>query len=860
MANVTLKAACEATAVSAQTALAWVSDPANDPRVGHERAFLERNLRNSAYQAKRLAASVDRPMCIGVFGPSQAGKSYLVSVLARRGETLSALFDDATRPEIDFISEINPYGEKEATGLVTRFSIHRIATPKGYPVALRLLTQSDILKILLNSYYFDVDLQQEAEITAADIEAHISQFANSGAAAPYADVLREEDIWDTEEYCQRQIKRSEIKIFAPYWDRIAGMAPRLPLGERAHLFSILWGRHEPLTNLYLTLVESLAKIGFKEDVFCPLSALLPATSSILNVETLAGLGQPDTEFLEVSTAGGGTVSLPKPVVTALAAELRMVLKDQPWPFFEHTDLLDFPGYRSRTQHDLRRYLRDAQSSALKELFLRGKVDYLFQRYTAEQELTSMLLCLRPSNLDVTTLPAVIEEWIGVTHGRTAAERTGRPVLLFFLLTMFDQHLAEKAGDEGADPGLRFQARLEASLLKPFAKVSDSWPLNWTPGRAFDNCFWIRNPNYKAEGIILYEGRNEVSVHDHKVARIAELRAAYAKVPEVNAHFREPLKAFDEVMRLNDGGISYLAGQLAAVCRPGMKQEQVRARLHDIRQRLVSLLAPHYISTDADQRLAERTAVARAVIDDFGDCVQRHAFGSFQRALCVDRLRLTDALYEARTQRQDRLPEVAAGGNGKSGKPGLFDDIFGGAAAGATGAGPRPAAPQGLGFRASRTEALARSAMQTWAEFMHETADDTGFATSVFLRPATLKEVVVELVATARRLNVEGAIRRTLDGISHLEAAEHAVQKATIVAERHINGFVTTLAADASARPVAFDASGIGGVAAPFQRDYVVQWLRRFYDHVQINAQSADGLVHDPAQNARLGVVIEGLRA
>src|SRR5580658_3951088 len=150
---------CEATAEAARLALAWVIDPRNEPRIGHERAFFERTLRSQAYQADRLARSVERPMCIGVFGPSQAGKSYLVSVLARKGETLTALFADETQPEVDFIKEINPYGEKEATGLVTRFSIHKTATPKGYPVALRLLTQTDILKILANSYFFDTDLQ-----------------------------------------------------------------------------------------------------------------------------------------------------------------------------------------------------------------------------------------------------------------------------------------------------------------------------------------------------------------------------------------------------------------------------------------------------------------------------------------------------------------------------------------------------------------------------------------------------------------------------------------------------------------------------------------------------------------------------
>jgi len=129
---------CEATAEAARQALAWVIDPRNEPRIGHERAFFERTLRSQAYQADRLAKSVERPMCIGVFGPSQSGKSYLVSVLARKGETLMALFDDKDRPEIDFITEINPYGEKEATGLVTRFSIHKEKTPPGFPVSVRL--------------------------------------------------------------------------------------------------------------------------------------------------------------------------------------------------------------------------------------------------------------------------------------------------------------------------------------------------------------------------------------------------------------------------------------------------------------------------------------------------------------------------------------------------------------------------------------------------------------------------------------------------------------------------------------------------------------------------------------------------
>jgi hypothetical protein len=65
------------------------------------------------------------------------------------------------RPEVDFIADINPYGDKEATGLVTRFTVKKPKTPPGFPVFLRLLTQSDLIKILANSYFSDAD-QQEA--------------------------------------------------------------------------------------------------------------------------------------------------------------------------------------------------------------------------------------------------------------------------------------------------------------------------------------------------------------------------------------------------------------------------------------------------------------------------------------------------------------------------------------------------------------------------------------------------------------------------------------------------------------------------------------------------------------------------
>ena len=42
MSDQALIAACHATVKGAQEALAWVADPRNETRIGHERAFFER--------------------------------------------------------------------------------------------------------------------------------------------------------------------------------------------------------------------------------------------------------------------------------------------------------------------------------------------------------------------------------------------------------------------------------------------------------------------------------------------------------------------------------------------------------------------------------------------------------------------------------------------------------------------------------------------------------------------------------------------------------------------------------------------------------------------------------------------------
>ena len=135
-----LAADCATLAGVTEQALAWVETPANAALVGAEARSLTQMMRKGLRRARRLGQAAEKPMSVSVFGPSQAGKSFLVSVLARPEG--GRLVGDFPGRRLDYISEVNPEGEGESTGLVTRFTMRREPTPEGFPIKLTLLSQT----------------------------------------------------------------------------------------------------------------------------------------------------------------------------------------------------------------------------------------------------------------------------------------------------------------------------------------------------------------------------------------------------------------------------------------------------------------------------------------------------------------------------------------------------------------------------------------------------------------------------------------------------------------------------------------------------------------------------------------------
>ncbi|MEL6677805.1 MAG: virulence factor SrfC family protein [Pseudomonadota bacterium] len=856
---------CQRTQTAATDALAWFADAANAEKVGQERTQLEREFRRYATQAGRLSHAVDRPMCVGVFGPSQAGKSYLVSVLAQKGDApLMARFGG--EPDRDFISQINPEGERESTGIVTRFTITPTQHPEGFPVCLRLLGEMDVVKILGNSYCLDSAPKSLHPIPPEDLSELLDRL-RARATATVGEV-KDEDIWDLQDYFQKHFGHLPIMpALAAYWEAATELAPKLDIASRAELFAPLWGRYPEMTELYLKLVTALSRLGFAAEAFSPMDALIPRSASIIDVEMLAGLNDPNAGGLSLRPLNGAVVELPRPVVTALTAELRIVMTDRPHDFFDHTDLLDFPGARSRQPIDFEEFLQE--ENALKELMVRGKVAYLFDRYVAEQELTSMALCIRDSTQEVTTLPDMIADWIDATHGKTAADRAGRPVLLFFVLTMFDKHFMEKAGEDASELGVRFTSRLHASLTGFFGKAH-GWVKDWAGGQPFNNVFLMRNPTIKAEFMIEYDGAREVQIIPDKAPRIDALEEAFRATPEVQAHINQPKTAWDAMLKLNDGGVSYLAESLAPVCEPDMKRRQVAARLSDLRARMAARIAPLHISDDVETRRAERREIAERVLGALEGSADHGRFGALVREMQIDYGLLQDHLYRVQRRPGQSVEAAAIATPPPARRSGgsRFGKVIAAPAETPDAPAAAPSQPK------SKFDLFAEEMVTAWIAAIGQRAESDLVARSLQMPIDDLKEVVTELAGGAKRLKLEALIAAQLNVFNFPEVSDRNLARLAMVGAQVINTFVAALGfaerpeaerpkvlLEEGERPAfpdrnpAWTSDAIGAEQHHPAEHYVLDWGFSFLTLVDENATSSDGQTIDVEQNGRIGRIL-----
>lgn len=848
-------------------ALTWFTE--NPKAIKGDGERLNASLRRFRRQARQLNRASHQPPAIAVFGASQSGKSYLVSSLATKpGETLHAYYKGE---KLNFLQDMNPQGGNESTGLVSRFTTKTPAiVQEDMPVPLRLLSAADIIKILTNTSLEDFKVK-ELSMDEKQIDA-LFQSAVASANTTNA-ILDLDDIEGLFEYLQvlyPDYQRLE-KLGEGYWKKLKDLAPLLPASECAVLFSPLWNGLPQFTNLARSLFVTLEQMGQPDFVYCSTDALHPRERSILNVETLFTLGQADPgDAITLLTPDRKKVTINRSIVTALTAEITVPVGDAPWPFLQETDLLDFPGARSREMiYDAQEFLQAPE--ALGRLFLRGKVAYLFQRYEAEREISAMLLCIGDSIQSVSTLPGMIDGWIKTSIGATSADRIKQRDNLFIVLTKFDREFEQKEGDAPSS-GSRWAARISASLLD-FFKTS-SWVEDWKNQQPFNNIYWLRSPAISFPAVMDYEHIDnipkEAGIASRAQGLVDTMKQAYLSNSSIQRYVANPEQAWEAVLMPNDGGITYLANALSKVCDANLKLEQIAAQTSQFSANLSRFIAPFYHSGNKEEATQKASLEAQTIARSLMRCVAAQMFGPLISCLQVTRDQMIEAWRSLETQSANQKFLMGRASDVDS----LFQDMFPDAEDAPT---PQSTEVEEQETAKDRHEQYADLALAKWNSAMDQFASQEYVADTYQVPSEQLTALTAEIALLSRRLDLRDQLADKLRKNASLTgSASLRGETQALLAEIEIGNFVNWLGyfdIPLEQRPMTRGLKGeyifapkepLKGLLVlpeqpiPYNERFVRDWISALVCRFEENAGASDLNGIDPAANALLGKIISVL--
>ncbi|MGL4033807.1 putative virulence factor [Kosakonia cowanii] len=862
-------------------AIEWINAVRQDaPRLNTEADRLTINLRRSRNKARRLALAAAKPMTIGFFGLSQAGKSYLISALAA-GEN-GKLETRLGGKQLDFLTHINPPGGgKEATGLVTRFSRRQVGGDERWPVTLQLFSEIEMGKILANAFIHDFNQEkfdwQYDEGRINDLLASLTKRRRPTRVAG----ISEDDVISLWDYLSRHAEKSQSRLALHYWPQAITLAPWLTPEDRGQLFSVLWGEVAELTEAYIRFAQTLHRLGGAQEVWAPLSTLvseenglLVQRDSIMNVDMLERLNKETDIRIEVCPVVEGQAAAPVTLslaeLTALTVELHIPLvASTREPLFETVDLLDFPGYRGRlgveSMDDIRRAVNSEESNPLAQLILRGKVAYLFERYTENQEMNVLVVCTASTKQsDVKEVGGVLDEWIRYTQGADAEARGRRLPGLIWALTMFDLRISQGLSQEEAilRQSWGLGGMIKMAMTERFGQYK--WMQEWQRGQAFNNTFLVRKPRQQTPFIRISDG-NEAAFSEENLPQLQLMRKTFLEDEAVNRYIASPDEAWDAMLELNDGGMRRMADYLSTVARPEVKLERIAEQLQEIRDELIEGGLGNWYQPDGEEDAAKKAQIARDILDVLKKRSGMH--GELLLRLVPTRRDL-QALYLQQTTLpvQEEAPEELD----------IFD-IGVGAAFGAE-------APAATTY--SHEIAFAHQSVQHWINHLRGLSESPALLNYINLPRPIIDALADELITALLRLRVEEKLVEAMTNTEQAGVLLEQMVDRQVSRILHVMGdFITWLGyleMPAAKRPTRLNMPDQHIFTRPSQCDsvvwkdderlarltpqqlnytamFIIDWLVGLESLITENAGHSAGREISVAQNEKLGAIIRQIQ-
>lgn len=614
---------------------AWIVNSLN----GDKEKNAYRNMVNCRRKLNKKKFALENNPAAAMYGESQVGKSYLISsLLSEEGKPFSITSENDIVH--NFIEEINPIGGgNESTSLVSRFSVTYKPLNSRFPVKARLLSPADIVLVLCDSYYNDIKTDHGLTIHAENISSEVyslkDRLKDRQLQQKY---FSEDDVLDMGDYFRENLstKASNV-LFSCFFDELSLIISKVKASEWKDVFSLLWNKNQKFTSLFETLIFEYEKLNFSNTIFLPLEAVLRKHGTLLDVVRLKEIYaapnnlepeyKTDTVVLFVENEQEKQISTKKSLLCALSAELVFHQEESliaSKPFLKETDLLDFPGARGRMTLPE----NEINNENIPELLIRGKVAYLFHKYSEAEKISIFMLCAKHEMAAQRSMPEMLNNWINKFIGDTPEKRekfikTSQIPPLFIIGTFFNVNLEynpihDKPSDFSS-LNYRWHQRFERTLAVELLNTETyTWFNNWTKSSPnFQNIFLLRDFVYSESKSNIFKGFLE---HQKEIEEInpanfpdfrQQLRQSFIESDFVKRHFSNPAESWDEAASINKDGTKLIIEKLTIAANNinYARQEKIIDELNEISEVILAELLKYYHSNDKDEELQKAKSVA-----------------------------------------------------------------------------------------------------------------------------------------------------------------------------------------------------------------------------------------------------------
>jgi hypothetical protein len=575
-------------------------------------------LRFSVNMLEKINKTIDDKPVAALFGRSQEGKSYLAkNILSEVSKPLMIKNGDE---EYDFISDINPIGNKvESTGLVTRFTIDKVSDFPDFTVKVHLLSPKDVLLIILDSFYLDLK-KLNVNLTKESIEGHILSYSNIGSRKKQA-YFTEFHLFEVKSYFDKHFvnNRAMFNLLneTNFFSKIGKLLVYYSPGEWTNLLSVLWNEIPKFTELFNLLISGLESLEFSDISYIEFKQVLRKEGGILDVIQLKNLFSTNKVLANVKLANSSVKQIDKSLLAALIQELDLNITGDlavNKPFLKDIDVLDFPGARTRLGMNYDDFISNQDTSITTDNFLRGKISYLFNKYTDDFSINNLLFCLSDSHIEVNEMPYLLSNWIDNNIGNDAGSREltiqeSNVPPLFIIMTFFNNQLVYDLNNdkdfESQNTNLidRWAKRFIRIFEDGIVTSTKNWHKSWTSTYPnFQNFYLLRDYKYSTDTFKGFnnKGYEEDIVEDRRLF-LLKLKESFVNFEFVKNHFQNPVEAWDSATTVNNDGSIRIIENLSKVANNKTKIQNNLKKISQIYSESTSLLQAHVFSTDLDNQ-------------------------------------------------------------------------------------------------------------------------------------------------------------------------------------------------------------------------------------------------------------------